>query len=85
MKTVACRITSEWGIHARPAGRLAKFASQYACEIWVGTPGRMVRAKNILSVMGLDLKQGDEVTLVFDGPDETAALAAAPGFLRENL
>jgi phosphocarrier protein HPr len=44
-----------------------------------------VDAKRIMGVMGLALKQGDEVTLTFNGPDEAEALNALETFLKNNL
>jgi phosphocarrier protein HPr len=85
MKEFRYRITDELGIHARPAGQLVKAASGFQCEIKIGTPEKMVDAKRIMGVMGLALKQGDEVTLTFNGPDEAEALNALETFLKNNL
>lgn len=78
-------ITDELGIHARPAGRLVKIATAYDCNIQIGTAAKMVDAKRIISIMGLALKQGDELTMTFDGEKEADAAAAMESFLKENL
>lgn len=85
MKEVKYIIKDELGIHARPAGQLVKLVSGYESEVKVGRPDKMVDAKRIIGVMGLAMKQGDELTMTFDGPDEEAAAAAAEAFLNENL
>ncbi|MBE6823442.1 HPr family phosphocarrier protein [Caproiciproducens sp. LBM24188] len=85
MKEFRYRITDELGLHARPAGQLVKVATGFECEIKIGTPEKMVDAKRIMGVMGLALKQGDEVTLTFNGPDEAEALNALETFLKGNL
>lgn len=85
MKEVKYIIKDELGIHARPAGQLVKLVSGYESEVKVGRPDKMVDAKRIIGVMGLAMKQGDELTMTFDGPDEEAAAAAAEAFLGENL
>ena len=36
-------------------------------------------------IMGLAVKQGEEVTLTFDGADEDAAYEAISNFMKENL
>lgn len=78
-------ITDELGIHARPAGKLVKKAAEFPCSAKIGTPEKMVDAKRIMGVMGLALKQGDELSMVFEGERETEAASALEAFLRENL
>ena len=85
MKELKYIIKYEQGIHARPAGLLVKTLSEFSSEVRVGTPLKMVDGKRVFAVMGLGLKQGDEMTLTFDGPDEDAAAAMAEQFLRANL
>ena len=86
MKEIRYVITDELGLHARPAGLLVKEASRYPCAVTVGVNGGApVDAKRILGVMKLAAKQGMELTLTFDGPDEEAAAAALAEFLQANL
>ena len=85
MKELKHIIRYESGIHARPAGLLVKMLSEFLCETRVGTPLKMVDGKRVFAVMGLGLKQGDEMTLTFDGADEDAAAVRAELFLREIL
>lgn len=49
------------------------------------TPQKTVDAKRIIGVMGLALKQGNELLLTFDGPDEAEAAQTLETFMRENL
>ena len=85
MKEIRYVIADELGIHARPAGNLIKVASKYQCDIKIGTPTKMVDAKRIMGVMGLALKQNDEITMTFDGVDEDTAATGMETFLQENL
>ena len=78
-------ITNELGIHARPAGRLAKAASGFNCDIMFGTTEKMVNAKHIMGIMGLAIKQGSEVIITFDGEDEDNAAMQIMTFLSECL
>jgi len=78
-------IQDELGIHARPAGLLVKTAAGFPCKVMVGTPEKMVDAKRIMGVMGLALKQGQEMVMTFDGEKEAEAAGALAAFLRENL
>ena len=47
--------------------------------------GKTVDAKKIFGLMGLGVKQGEEVTIDVEGEDEEAAAAALETFLKENL
>ena len=85
MTTIKHIITDELGIHARPAGKLVKEASAFKCEIKLGIPEKMVDAKRIMGVMRLALKQGDTLTVTFDGEDEKNAASELEKFLKENL
>jgi len=85
MKELKHIIGYESGIHARPAGLLVKMLGEFSGEVRVGTPRKMVDGKRVFGVMSLGLKQGDEMTITFDGPDENAAAARVELFLRENL
>ncbi|MCI1219485.1 MAG: HPr family phosphocarrier protein [Bifidobacterium sp.] len=64
-------ITDPVGIHARPASQFAQAASASGCTVTLSkdpsTAG--VNASSILSIMGLGIKQGDEVTITVNGDD----------------
>ncbi len=47
--------------------------------------GKAMNFKAIFGIMGLAVKQGEEVTLTFDGADEDAAYEAISNFMKENL
>lgn len=85
MREVKYHITDELGLHARPAGRLVKVLSAFGSDVRLSTPNATVDGKRLMGVMGLTAKQGDELTLTFEGGDEEAAAAAAQSFLEENL
>lgn len=73
------------GMHARPAGLLVAKAQEYQSSIIVTRNGKSVDAKRIFGVMGLGVKQGDEVTVKVQGNDEVKAAAEFERFLKENL
>ena len=85
MREIHYSITDEMGLHARPAGQLVKAAVPFPCDIKIGTAGKMVDAKRIMGIMGLVVKQGDEIIMTFDGENEEAAAAALEQFLKDNL
>ncbi|KAB7787547.1 HPr family phosphocarrier protein [Bifidobacterium cebidarum] len=73
------------GMHARPAGLLVAKALEYDSSIIVDYEGKAVDAKRIFGVMGLGVKQGDEVTVKVEGSDEAKAAAEFERFLKGNL
>ena len=44
-----------------------------------------MNCKAIFGIMGLAVKQGNEVTFTFEGEDEDAAYEAISAFVKENL
>ena len=86
MKQFEYTITDPLGIHARPAGLLAKAAKGFAdTTVTVSKNGSAVKASQLMKLMGLGIKQGDVVTVAAEGPSEDAAIAAMQVFFQENL
>ena len=85
MKSFTYTIKDEVGIHARPAGLLAKKAKEFASEIMVEKNGKSVNATKLMMLMGLGVKQGETVTVTISGEDEETALKAMQDFFTANL
>ena len=85
MKSFQYVITDAEGIHARPAGDFVKAAKGFASSVKITKGAKTVDAKKIFGLMGLGVKQGEEVTIDVEGEDEEAAAAALETFLKENL
>ena len=60
-------------------------AKGFASSVKITKGGKTVDAKKIFGLMGLGVKQGEEVTIDVEGEDEEAAAAALETFLKENL
>ena len=86
MKEFDYAIRDQLGIHARPAGLLAKLAKGYGdTVITVTKGGNTVKASQLMKLMGMGVKQGDVVTVAAEGPAEEEAIAAAKKFFEGNL
>ena len=86
MKQFTYSIGNSMGIHARPAGLLAKLAKGYGDTVVTVTKGgNTVKASQLMKLMGMGVKQGDVVTVAAEGPAEEEAIAAARKFFEENL
>ena len=86
MKQFSYTIKDELGIHARPAGLLAKKAKSYAdTAVTITANGKTVNLGQLMKLMALGVKQGTEVTICCDGANEEEAAAGLQAFLEENL
>jgi phosphocarrier protein HPr len=62
------RVESKVGLHARPAALFVQLALQTPMEVTVAKAGgEPVNAKSILSVLGLDVRHGDEIIIATAG------------------
>lgn len=85
MQEIRYVITDPEGIHARPAGEFVKTCKAYSSSIQVSKNGKLVDAKKIFGLMGLGVKQGEEILVQIEGEDEESAKAVLETFLKENL
>ncbi len=85
VQTIHYVITDENGIHARPAGLFVKAAAGFASDIKIAKDSKEADAKRLFGVMGLGVKQGDEIVVTVNGADETKAAEALESFLKANL
>lgn len=83
MKQFTYTIQDNVGIHARPAGLLAKALDSVVTV--EKADGKSAAATKLMAVMGLGVKCGDTVTVKVEGGDETANAAALEVFFKENL
>lgn len=85
MRTFDYTIKDELGIHARPAGMLAKTAKTLNSEITITKDGKSVGAAKLMALMGLGVKCGDTITVSISGGDEESSEKAMREFLSANL
>ena len=85
MKQFNYTITDPLGIHARPAGLLAKAAKKFASACTITKGDQTQKLTQLMMIMSLGVKQGDEITVAADGADEDAAIEALQAFFTANL
>ncbi|OON96119.1 MAG: hypothetical protein ATN31_10055 [Candidatus Epulonipiscioides saccharophilum] len=83
MKQEKLTILAQAGIHARPAGNLAKAAKTFKSTITLNKDGKIAKATNVISIMGLAAKQNSEIILSVDGEDENEAFEAMKKIILE--
>lgn len=85
MKAFTYIISDPIGIHARPAGLLAKKAKAFESEITLTKGEKTVNVTRLMALMGMGIVCGDEIKITVTGTDEEAAAAAIEAFFRETL
>ncbi|MBQ9760740.1 MAG: HPr family phosphocarrier protein [Clostridia bacterium] len=85
MVTFHYTVTDPVGIHARPAGLLAKKAKEFESEISIQKGEKSALAHKLMAVMGLCIKCGDTVTVSVSGADEARAAAELERFFAEHF
>ena len=86
MKEFQYTITDPIGVHARPAGMLAKAAKALDSTVTIAkADGKSAAATKLMALMGMGIKNGETVTVTVEGGNEEANAAAMEQFFKENL
>lgn len=87
MKQFTYTITDPVGIHARPAGLLAKAAKALDSTVTISKAdgSKSAVATKLMAVMGLGVKTGETITFTIEGGDEEASAAAMEQFCKDNM
>ncbi len=87
MKQFTYTITDPVGIHARPAGMLAKAAKALDSTVTISKAdgSKSAAATKLMAVMGLGVKTGETITFTIEGGDEEASAAAMEQFCKDNM
>ena len=80
-------IINAQGLHARPAGQIAKEARAFQSKITlsVAATGKNSDAKSLMGIMTLQAKKGTVLTVTADGPDEDAAIEKFGGMITSGF
>ena len=85
MKQFQYTIQDPLGIHARPAGLLAKEAKRFSSVCTITRGDQTKKLTQLMMLMNMGIKAGDRVTVQAEGSDEEAAIAALKTFFEKNL
>lgn len=85
MKAFDYVVQDQLGLHARPAGQIARFAKEHGtCSIKVEKDGgKTADATRVMALMSLGAKPGNVLHITVDGAEEET-VAAAMQELLEN-
>lgn len=76
MVTFSYTVRGAEGLHARPVAALAAAARAWESEIRIAAGARCASARDLMGLMALDARCGEELTVTVAGSDEEAAAAA---------
>lgn len=87
MKQFTYTVTDPVGLHARPAGVLAKFAKTLDSVVTItkADGSKSAEAKKLMAVMSLGVKTGETITVTIEGGNEDANAVAMEQFCKENM
>ncbi|MCH4888769.1 HPr family phosphocarrier protein [Acidaminobacter sp. JC074] len=71
MKSIV--ITSENGLHARPASLIVNACSAFSSDIFLVKDGNKANARSIMNIMAMGIVKGDELKIEAEGDDAEAA------------
>ncbi|MDD6564348.1 MAG: HPr family phosphocarrier protein [Clostridiales bacterium] len=84
MKEFTYKITDPIGIHARPAGMLAKKAAELDSTVTIIKDGKSVDTRRLMALMQLGIKENDEITVRIEGGNEDRNAHEILTFLESN-
>jgi len=76
-------LTNEVGLHARPAAQFVKTAASFECTVKVIKNMNEADAKSITSILFLDVRKGDIVTIRATGEDAEKAIKTLTKLVEE--
>ena len=78
-------ITSDAGVHARPAMMLVKEAMKFPCEIYLIKDETEANGKSIMSVLALAITPGSTLLVRGDGDKEAEAVEKIIALIQSNF
>ena len=78
------KITSEEGLHARPASALVAAVSPFASDVQLEFKNKQVNMKSIMGVMSLGVSRGSDIKVTANGSDEESLLAKVDEIIKSQ-
>ncbi|NQY42351.1 MAG: HPr family phosphocarrier protein [Legionellales bacterium] len=78
-------ITNKLGLHARASAKFVNTAAKYKSKINIESDNRSVNGKSIMGILMLAAKQGTELNIQIEGPDEHEMLNALESLISNKF
>ncbi|WP_295856663.1 HPr family phosphocarrier protein [uncultured Oscillibacter sp.] len=85
MKEFSYTVQDHMGIHARPAGQIVKLAKGLSSRIVISKGEKSADARRLIALMGLNVLQGETVSVSVEGEREDEDFQTMQRFFEENL
>ena len=85
MVSANVKVVNPMGMHMRPAQLFIKEVTPFGCDVTIVFNGKEINGKSIMNLMAACIKQGSEIEIRCEGPQEQAALEAAVAAVRRGL
>ncbi len=85
MKEYCHTVVNKLGMHARPAGMFNKLAKRTKADIKVWKGDKSAGVLQILAVMGMGIKQGDDIRITVEGENEEEVMNEVQEICKEVL
>lgn len=85
MTSQTVTVSNKIGIHARPASLLVNAASKFKSDITFKNGDRTAVAKSIISLLALQAKMNDKITIEANGSDEKDAVNVLVGLFNSKF
>ena len=73
------------GLHLRPISVLCNRSIDFKSTITIKLGNKSVNAKSVIGILSACVKQGDEIELLCDGPDEEEAVETLSNLILGGL
>ena len=80
MKSFTYVLTDPEGLHARPAVTISQTCVQLQSAVTFTYNGKTASGNNVLQLLALGAKEGAELTVTIEGPDEEEAIVSLEAF-----
>ena len=85
MKETAVRVLCPNGIHISPAGVMAKLLAPLSARVEILRDGAKANAADVDEVLGLALREGEDVSVRAEGDDAERAMEIVCAVMREGV
>lgn len=79
------KVVNPLGIHARPAGELAKVAKACTSEVYLLFKEKKINPRSVLNLMAASIHQGEDVVIQCEGAKEKEDLQKIVAAIKSGL
>ena len=85
MIEIKITIINKLGLHARASAKFVSTAARFQSRLDVIKDSKTINGKSIMGVMMLAANKGSDLTMQFDGPDESDMLTAMVNLINNRF